>query len=495
MSLWSEQMPVLVVVLPLLAAFLVPMAARSSRVLSAALGPLLLVALLAGSLELFASVLADGPRVLAMGGFPAPLGIHLVADTLGLLFVIGTLALALLLWPREPRDAPREHALTLLLVGSANGIALSGDLFNIFVFYEILSVASYGLAAGRATGAAYAASLRYLVLGATGSALALLGIALVYAATGSLSLQHIAGMSTTGLEGTLGLAAFALMVLGFGVKAELFPVNTWVPEVYGAATPRVSGLLAGAVSKLALLAVVKVLWTVVPGGDAWTLLLVVGLVTLVGGELAALRSNDTIRILSYSSIGQLGFAAVAYAAPGPEGLIAGTAVALHHLLVKPALFLLVAGWPRSLDALVATGRAHPLQGAVFVLLALSLIGVPPLPGFWAKYLLLKAVLATGDPLYLLAVVVVLAATVIEAAYLFRMAGRLFGGSELPARARAAAGDLVSASALVAVVVVVTLAVVPAGGGLERAATTLGVGQVPAPPLAMGLPATATGVAP
>lgn len=495
MSLWSTQMPVFLVVLPLLAAFLVPLMARSSRGLSALVGPALLVVLLVGALELFARVLADGPQVLAMGGFPAPVGIHLVADAVGLLFVIGTLGLALLLWPREPRDAPREHALTLLLVGSANGIALSGDLFNIFVFYEILSVASYGLAAGRATGAAYAASLRYLVLGATGSVLALLGIALVYGVTGSLSLQHIATLPVTGLEGALGLTAFALMVLGFGVKAELFPVNTWVPEVYSAATPRVAGLLAGAVSKLALLAVVKVLWTVVPQGDAWTLLLVVGVVTLVGGELAALRSGDVVRILSYSSIGQLGLAAVAFAAPGPEGLLAGTAVALHHLVVKPALFLLAAGWPRNVDALTATGRAHPVQAAVFVLLALSLIGVPPLPGFWAKYLLLKAVLGTGEPLYFAAVAVVLVATVIEAAYLFRLAGRLFSASELPARARAAAGDLATTGLLVAVVVAATLALVPAGSGLERAATGLGVGDIAAPPVALNQPLPSPGERP
>jgi NADH:ubiquinone oxidoreductase subunit 2 (subunit N) len=141
---------------------------------------------------------------------------------------------------------------------------------------------------------------------------------------------------------------------------------------------------------------------------------------------------------------------------------------------------------------VATGRAHPVRAGLFVLRALSPIGVPPLPGFWAKYLLLKAALGTGDPLYFLAVAAVLVATVVEAAYLFRLAAHLFAGSELPARARAAFSDLASTGLLVAVLAAFTLALVPAGAGLERAAADLGVSGLLSVPVALGPGPTVAG---
>ena len=299
----------------------------------------------------------------------------------------------------------RRVSLTLLLLGGGNGLVLSGDLFNVFVFYEIVAVASYGLAASSGSGNGQAAALRYLVVGATGSAMALLGIAMVYAATGVLGFADLARAGQA-LETPLGLAAFLFIVIGFGVKAELFPFNTWVPEVYQEAPGRVSGLLAGFASKLALIVVLRLLVLVFTGQAAHELMAVLGILGIVSGELAAWRAPTVRQMLAYSSIGQLGLVALAFALSGSAGLgaaeiVAGVALILHHMVLKPALFLIADRWGGTLATLEGGAAVSPLAAGLFVLFALSMLGVPPLPGFWSKFLLLRAALAHGQPLFLL----------------------------------------------------------------------------------------------
>ncbi len=455
----------LLLILPLLTALLLPTLARSLPGAARAAGPVVLVILAILALQLWNALPAYGPFSLHFAGFLPPLGIVFYVDRMALLFVLGVVASALLLWPDGHRDPVREPVLTLLLVAGANGLALSGDIFNIYVFYEIIAVASFGLAASRASGGAMAASLRYLLLGAAGSTLILVGIALIYAATGTLNLAHLAVLAPQALHGPLGLSAFALLVLGFGVKAELFPVNTWVPEVYAHSGARVAGLLAGLVSKLGLLAILRVLTLCYAGTHAADLLLVLGMLTIAAGELAAYRSHELKRALAFSSIGQLGVVAVAFAIDSQAGLFAGLALALHHMLIKPALFLFAEGW----EDLDGAARRHPVAGALFVLLALSLIGVPPLPGFWAKYLLLTAALGDGgSALHALAAAVVVTATVVETAYLFRFIERLYR-RPVTGQASDLAGHGARVLALGGLFLIATVSIAPLGAALSDAA--------------------------
>ena len=377
------------------------------------------------------ALLADGqPVSAAIGGYAAPLGIVFYADSLALLFALAVPLFALLLWPREGGD--RVSALMLLLVGSGIGLAISGDLFNIFVFYELLSVASFGLVAASGNARAYAATLRYLLVSGFASVLALLGITLVYTQTGTLNLAHLSELAPTHLANPIGLAAFTCLLLGFGVKAELFPVNAWVPEVYATAPKRVSALLAGVVSKLAILALLRLLLLIFDLPEARQMLLVLGLIGLVSGELAAWRARDLPRMLAYSSIGQLGLLFIAMSIPGEAGLVAALAVALHHLVLKPALFLLAERWSGGLDGLAGAGRQAPLAAGLFTLFALSLVGVPPLPGFWAKLLLLLSLGQQEGLLAQVAMAGVLLMTVVEAHYLFRLVGLLYAKVDRPA---------------------------------------------------------------
>ncbi|HEB96279.1 MAG TPA: NADH-quinone oxidoreductase subunit J [Sedimenticola thiotaurini] len=461
----------LTIALPFLAAFLLPVIGRVYEALARVLGPLVLLYCLWLVLQLWGT--GDGhPVALAMGGFRPPMGITLYVDRLALLFTLLVSLMTLLLWPWQRAADSRECALTLLLAGSASGLALSGDLFNIYVFYELVSVASFGLVAVHRSGAAFVATLRYLVISGFGTVLALTGIALVYSQTGTLNLAQLAQLAPDLLAGPVGLAGFLFMLLGFGVKGELFPVNTWVPEVYATAPARASALLAGLVSKLSLLVVLRLLVLLYQQEQALQLLLLLGVLGVISGELAAWRARDLKRMLAFSSIGQLGAMFIAFSIPGNAGLLAGLALALHHLLVKPALFLLAAGWPGAVERLRGLARGGPLAAGLFVLLALSLIGVPPLPGFWAKMLLVVG-LAGQESGYLLALAVVLGAAVLEASYLFRVVAQLYHRDEEAARPRPYLLDLGSAALAGAVLLSAVPFISPLGDWLAGTAAQAG----------------------
>ncbi len=453
------------VVLPLLGAFLLPIVYRKNTIVGYWTGPIIL----AINLVIIWHLWDDGSQSIAMGGFSAPLGIIFYVDKLALLFVtaivLGTLILRLV----YQMGRIREETLRLLIVAGGCGLALSGDLFNIYVFYEIVAVASYGLAASRGNGAAYAASLRFLILSALGSSLLLLGIGLIYALTGTLNLAHLAELAPQKLNGTIGLMAFTLMLIGLGVKAELFPVNTWVPEVYATATARVSALLGGIVSKLALLVVLRLLVLIYDNSSAYLLLLNLGVLGVITGELAALRATSLRQVLAYSSIGQLGLVAIAFAIPGSAGVIAGTALALHHALVKPALFMLTEAWGGQLNRLVGAAQVSMLSALLFLVLTLSLVGIPPLPGFWAKFLLVKGALGMENAWYQMAIAVVLIATVIETAYFLRIV-RLMFQQQTPNIEIPSLRELAPALTLVALLFLSVLNVGSIGKGLDAAAS-------------------------
>ncbi len=412
----------LVVALPLLGAFLMPALGRVAPQVARLLGPFTLLCCLLLLFQIWHS--GDMPFSVAMGGFMAPLGINLYADGLALLFAALALLLILFHWPWRHHDS-KVYALLLLLAGASSALALSGDLFNIFVFYELASVASFALVTFTASRAAYLATFRYLLLSGMATVLFLCGIAIVYAHTGTLNLAHLSLLAPQVLNNVMGLAAFVLILLGLGVKAELFFVNSWVPEVYSTAPSWVSGLLAGVLSKLAVLVLLRLLILVFDFSAAHDVLLVLGLAGFISGELAAWRAQDFRRMLAFSSIGHLGLIFIGFSISGEAGVLAGLALALNHLLLKPGLFALAASWSGSLGRLRGAAHVSPLAAITFIVFALSAIGVPPLPGFWAKMVLVMGLAGEAGRLQMLAITLVLLVTVVEAGYLLRLIGGLY----------------------------------------------------------------------
>lgn len=442
----------LTVVLPLLTAFLLPLIRQTGlRWLSDITGPAVMAVC---ALLLFAEWSNfDAPYAIALGGFVPPLAIVFYVDMMALIFALAVPLMTLLLWPANTGEAgTQRQSLTLLLAAALTGLALSGDLFNLYVFYELAAVASYGLIAGSGSAARFVAAFRYLLISALGSVMALFGIALIYFTTGTLNLAHLATLNDQ-LANPQGLAAFAMLVIGFGVKAELFPVNGWVSEVYAAVDKRLAALLAGLASKLSVLIIVRVLLLVFPHDEARQLLLLLGILGVVFGELAAWQARDVTRMLAWSSVGQLGVVFVAFSLPGKAGLIAGVTVAMHHLVIKSALFLLADRWGGAVERLQGGAYASKLGAALFVLFSLSLLGLPPLPGFWSKFVVLNGLAQYGDPMQLFALAIIIAATVIEGAYLFRVITRLYAKPDANAPAPRQPVTALFASSVFAVVLV------------------------------------------
>lgn len=460
---------VLPVIVPLLTAFLLPVLARFNASLARLVGAIAASTTLVIASMILAETLPGAPLMTAFGGFLPPIGIVFYADKIGSLLLLALALGMLLFWPdRRERDI-RVHALYLLLLAGGSGLALSGDLFNIFVLLEITSIASVALAASGRNAAAQAAALRFLVLSSIGSSLALAGIGVIYAVAGTLNLADLAVRSADSLANPLGAAAFLMLLLGFGVTAGLVPVNGWVPEVCAVAPSNVSALLAGFVSKLAMLVILRLVVLVFPLPVTQTMLLALGVVTLVLGELAALRARTFGHVLGFSSIGQLGLVAIAFSIPGEAGIFAGLSLALHHALVKPALFAMGRSWGGALASLAGAAKAEPLAAALFVLLSLSLLGIPPLPGFWAKLLLLAGALNMPGSGYTLAAVLVLAASVIEAAYLFRIIGLLYGSPTGEAQRPLLFNELLPAAVLTALLLSANIYLPRLGPQLQAAA--------------------------
>ncbi|MCG7977413.1 MAG: proton-conducting transporter membrane subunit [Candidatus Thiodiazotropha endolucinida] len=416
---------VLTIALPLLGAFLLPILMRSSIAIALWSGPAILIY----GCWTIADIWLQGstqPISIAIGGFAPPLGINLYIDSLALLFAFAVQLLGLIFWPFTlDQDSARRQSLMLLLVAASTGLALSGDLFNLYVFYELAAVATFGLASASGSSAAYVATLRYLILSGIGSVLTLFGIALIYSKTGTLNLAHLAQLAPAQLNDELGLTAFLSILIGIGVKAELFPVNTWVPEIYATASTRLSAFLAGLLSKLALLIILRLLLLIFHQPEATQVLLILGILGVVSGELAAWRAKELRRMLAFSSIGQLGVMFIAMALPNGAGVLAVLALAIHHLIIKSGLFMLAEDWGGAIQRLRGSAKMAPLGAALFVLFSLSLVGMPPLPGFWAKFTLITELAGQSEPLYLIGLAVFLLATVIEASYLFRVAAILY----------------------------------------------------------------------
>ena len=418
---------VLLVVLPLFAAFVIPVLAKFSAKLALFTGPVVLCINLLLVMSAWIKV-GRGAEAIFLGGFLPPVGIVFYIDHFSLMFSGLIAGMLLVVWPWDAKES-RLYSLYMLLAAASFGLVLSADLFNLYVFYELLAVATYGIIAASPiskgqNSSATAASLRYLFISSAGSVMLLLGIAIIYTLTGTLNIAHLATLSGN-LYGFAGMSAFALITIGAGVKAEMFPVNSWVAEVYGTVPRQLSALLAGLISKLAVILIIRLLLMVFQQQAAFDLLLVVGMLGVISGEMVAWRAKDMIRMLSFSSIAHLGVLFIALSIGGAKGLWLGLAIILHHLLVKGGLFLMSDRFAGHFDKLKGLAHHSPMAAAVFLVFILSLLGVPPLPGFWIKMALIMNLAELGGGLYYLAIGVILLATIIETAYMFRLVQTMY----------------------------------------------------------------------
>jgi multicomponent K+:H+ antiporter subunit D len=417
---------VIPVVLPLAMGALMLLLNERRHTLKAALSFVSVLLLLATAVALLSAADNEPVRVYPLGDWPAPFGIVLVADRLSALMVLlasvlATAALAFSL-ARWHRTGPRFHVLLQFLLMGLNGAFLTGDLFNLFVFFELLLAASYGLSLHGSGTARVRASLHYIAINLSASLLFLIGAALIYGITGTLNMADLAVRipHVSSEDRVLLEAGAAILAVAFLVKAGMWPLGFWLPTTYAAASAPAAALFA-ILSKVGVYAVLR-LWLLFFGaGSGGELLLYGGLATLAFGLIGVLASQGLARLAGFSLLVSSG---TLLAVIG-TGDAAATGAALYYLVVSTlgvsALFLLIELVERArepgADILAVTAAAFlgaddeqepeeevgvaipasmALLGLSFACCALLLAGLPPLPGFVAKVALLGALLAP-DP--------------------------------------------------------------------------------------------------
>lgn len=367
-----------------------------------AIGVLGSAGLLLAGLALLAETSRQGILVSQLGDWPAPFGVSFVCDLLGasMVAITGLLALAVALYSLGDLDEARErsgywplfHALILGVCGSF----LTGDLFNLYVWFEVMLMASFALLALGCERAQLEGAVKYLVLSLLASTIFLTAVGLTYGATGSLNFAEIAVRAPERLSPRMRDVLGMLFLTAFGLKAAVFPLFAWLPASYHTPPPAVSAIFAGLLTKVGLFALLRTFTLLFPYEGSITLILpVLAALTMITGVLGAAAQNDMRRILSFHIVSQIGYMLLGLAWATPLALAGTVFYLMHHIVTKTNLFL-VSGLVRRLhgtEELPRLGglyKSRPLLALLFLIPALSLAGVPPLSGFWAKLVIFRA---------------------------------------------------------------------------------------------------------
>ena len=492
----ADHLPVLQVVLPLLCAPLCVLVRRGRAAHAIAATGAVASLVIAGLL--LAEVLEQGARSYPLGGWAAPWGIEYRVDALSAFVLVIVSAVAAVVFPLtranveaevEPERRHLFYAVLMLSLTGMTGIAITGDLFNLFVFLEIASLAAYVLVAFGRGGAAKLAALRYLVAGTVGATFVLIGVGLLYASTGTLNMADLAGRLPQIRQGAALKSAFAFLVIGIAIKMALFPLHAWLPSAYARAPSVVSAFFAGSSTKVAVYALIRVVFGVFGADHAfarlsvdWVLLPCAALGVIAGG-VVALYQSDVRRMFAWSSVAQVAYMVLGAALASAAGLSAALIHMMNHALIKAAVFVALGGiayrvGALSLAALAGVGRRMPLTLAGLAVASLGLAGVPFTAGFVSKWHLLRAALERDA--WLLAAVIVAGSllTVLYAGRLLEAAclrapppGSPATRAEAPAGVLAALWLLAGASVWLGVDTGLTVGVAErvAGGLLESAA--------------------------
>ncbi|HCJ69763.1 Na+/H+ antiporter subunit D [Corynebacterium casei] len=356
------------------------------------------------SLTLLAVADVDGIQTLQIGGWDAPVGITLVADRLSTVMLFtSSIVLFSVMWyaiSQGVRDGGEDEPVTvflptyMLLTMGVNVSFLAGDLFNLYVGFEIFLVASYVLLTLGASPARVRAGVGYVMVSMVSSMIFLLGIGLTYAAVGTVNMAQIGIRIADIPEGTR-TAIFGVLLVAFGIKAAVVPLDAWLPDSYPTAPALVTAVFAGLLTKVGVYSIIRMRSAVFTDGSLDTLLMWVALATMIVGILGAMAQTDIKRLLSFTLVSHIGYMIFGVALGTAQGLSGAIFYAVHHILVQTALFLVVGLIERqsgtsSLRRLGSLLYTAPVISILYFIPAINLGGIPPFSGFMGKILLLQA---------------------------------------------------------------------------------------------------------
>ncbi|CAM3069908.1 Na+/H+ antiporter subunit D [Vibrio neptunius] len=364
------------------------------------------VAILVIAALLTHDVIQSGPQAVAFGQWAAPFGIVFVADNLAAALVMVTAIIGVLSVfyakadLQEKRSYGTFHALIHVLLAGIYGAFLTGDIFNLYVWFEVMLIASFGLMVLDGSKKQVDGAVKYVMLNLISTLVFLLAIGLLYGATGTLNLADLHAKAGLIPSDTKTLLA-ALFLFAFAIKAALFPVFAWLPASYHTLPSAIVALFAALLTKVGVYALIRTFTLVFPLSESgWqpTLIWVAGL-TMLTGVLGAASQHNIKRILSFHIISQIGYMIMGLAVYTPIAIAGAVFYIIHHILVKANLFLIGGFIERkhgsdNLRQLGGVYKAMPWLAFLFLVPAFSLAGFPPLSGFWGKFLVIKASLQT-----------------------------------------------------------------------------------------------------
>ena len=359
----------------------------------------------------------------------APLGINLYAGVLAIsmIVIISIFGIVIVSSPKMRNyfsENTATNVLVLLHFAGVNGLLLSGDLFNIFVFLEIVSLSAYAITTFSDSAKSFEAAIKYLLAGSIASIALLIAVALIYFHTGTLNfaqLTEVAPLIPTSIKSVI----IVVLLISFLTEAELFPFNTWVPDVYEGSGAAVSGLFSAVTVNATLYILFRVVFVFGMEKEVGNLILWIGLISMIVGELGALKQTNLVRMFAYSSMAQVGLMTVGFISNAHGGTLL---YLFNHSAIKAGLFLILSLFlnKETLEDIRGIGRKYKLVGFASIVLVLSLLGLPPFSGFVGKILILKAVMTeTGT----IGVILILIASVIEAWYLLKLLSVIFSKEE------------------------------------------------------------------
>ena len=396
------------VLLPLLGAAGTLLVGRHPRT-QRAVSLLVLSAVLAVSVALLLAADGEGATAISVGGWPVPLGVVLVVDRLSalMLVVASTVALGVLVFAvgQGSADGSEEtplsifHPTFLILIAGVSNAFLAGDLFNLYVGFEILLMASYVLLTLGGSAPRVRAGITYVVVSLTSSLIFLAAIALVYASTGTVNMAQLAGRLADLPAGTQ-LLLQSMLLIAFAIKAAVFPLSAWLPDSYPTAPAPVTAVFAGLLTKVGVYAIIRTQTLLFPGGALDQVPMWAALATMLVGILGAVAQTDIRRILSFTLVSHIGYMVFGIALGTAAGLAGAIFYVAHHIAIQTTLFLVAGlverqGGSTAVDRLGGLAKASPLLAVLYFVPAMNLAGIPPFSGFIGKLGLLEAGVADG----------------------------------------------------------------------------------------------------
>ena len=401
------------------------------------------VGAMALTLVLDAVMLADvwnqGPQAVHLGGWAAPYGIVMVVDQLSALMLVVSVvvSLAVLVYAVSEGVAGGDdegpisifYPTFLLLVAGVSNAFLAGDLFNLYVGFEILLTASYVLLTMGGTAQRIRAGVTYVVVSVISSILFLITLGMIYGATGTVNMADLSVKLADLPQGTQ-LQLHLMLLIAFGVKAAVFPLSFWLPDSYPTASAPVTAVFAGLLTKVGVYSIIRTETLLFPDRQINGLLMWVALLTMLVGILGALAQIDIKRMLSFTLISHIGYMIFGIAVGTPQALAAVVYYIAHHIVIQTSLFLVAGlierrGGSTNVDRLAGMLRISPLLGVLYLIPALNLGGIPPFSGFLGKVGLLEAGIASGTWLDYLLVGVSVLVSLLTLLALIRVWNRVF----------------------------------------------------------------------